>query len=217
MAAGTRGKLLEATIATLSEVGIAGTSARAIGGRAGVNPALIYYHFEDLGGLLAEASRLVTQQRAETYRERLVAVASLTELAAAARSLHAEEHANGNLAMLGQLLAGTRTHPGLAPVLDQNFGLLADAVAETLERLLTGTALEGLLDPQALARTVSAGFIGIELLDSVAPEDGIDPFEALDSLAVLIDAVLDAGAIPTGLLRRRLRSVAGRSASPARR
>lgn len=213
MTGDTRGKLLTAAITTLSEDGIAGTSARAIGTRAGVNPALIYYHFDDLGGLLAEASRVVTSERAAAYRERLAGVSSFTELAATARSLHEEEHRSGNLAMLGQLLAGTRTHPVLAPVLDANFAVLADAVAGTLDRLLAGTALEGMLDPRALARTISAGFIGIELLDSVSGDDGIDPFDALDTLAGLIDAVLDAGAIPSGLLRRRLRTVAVRSAS----
>lgn len=211
MATETRAKLIAATIVTLSEEGIAGTSARAIGVRAGVNPALIYYHFGDLGGLLAEASRVVSEERAATYHQRLSAVASLSELAAAARSLHREERRNGNLAMLGQLLAGTRTHPALAPVLDANLSLLADAVAVTLERLLSGTALDGVVDPHALARTVSAGFIGVELLDTVGGEDASDLFETLETLAVLVDVVLDAGTIPTNLLRRRLRGVAARS------
>lgn len=212
MAETTRAKLVAAAITTLSEDGIAGTSARAIGARAGVNPALIYYHFDDLGGLLAEASRVVTEERAETYRARLAGVTSLTELSRVARTLHDEEHRSGNLAMLGQLLAGTRTHPSLAPVLDANFRLLADAVALTIDRLLEGTALEGLIAPHALARTVSAGFIGVELLDSVAGEDGSDLFATLDALAVLVDVVLDAGAIPTSLLRRRLRAAGVRSA-----
>ena len=205
MAEDTRARLVAATVAVLAEHGIAGLSARAVGGRAEVNPALIYYHFDDLDDLLTAASREVTEARAATYAERLADVEDLQGLAAAARGLHAEERRNGNLAMLAQLLAGTRTHPGLVPVLDANFDLLAREVAATIDRLLAGTALDGVLDTRQLARTVSAGFIGIELLDTVTGEDGA-LFDTLDTLAAVADAVLSAGTIPTAIIRRRLSS-----------
>lgn len=199
----TRDRLVTATVAVLAEQGIAGLSARAVGQRAGVNPSLIYYHFENLDGLLVEASRTVTEARAATYASRLSDVVDLQGLAHAARGLHDEERRNGNLAMLAQLLAGSRTHPHLVPVLDTNFDLLAHEVAATIDRLLGGTALDGLLDAHQLARTISAGFIGIELLDTVTSDDGA-LFDTLDALAEVVDAVLSAGTIPTAIIRRRL-------------
>ncbi len=205
MADDTRDRLLDAAAQTLAEVGIASTSARTIGARAGVNPALIYYHFDSLAGLLVEASRTIAAERARVYRQRLADVASLTELAAVARELHEEEHRSGNLAVLSQLLAGSRTHPELAPALQDNFRLLADEVANTLQRLVDGTALNGLIDTRQLARAVSAGFIGIELLDTISEQDETDLFDALDRITALIDLVLDAGALPAALIRRRLR------------
>lgn len=205
MADDTRDRLLDAAAQTLAEVGIAATSARTIGARAGVNPALIYYHFDSLAGLLAEASRTIAAERARVYRERLAEVDSLTELAAVARQLHEQEHRSGNLAVLSQLLAGSRTHPELAPALEDNFRLLAHEVAEALQRLIDGTALDGLIDTRQLARAVSAGFIGIELLDTVSGHDDNDLFDALDRITALLDLALHAGALPAALIRRQLR------------
>jgi AcrR family transcriptional regulator len=204
MADDTRTKLVEAARATLAEDGMAAASARTIGARARVNPALIYYHFDSLTSLLAEVSRRLTAERAATYREQLAPVDTLTDLAAVARRLHHEEHASGNLAVLAQLLAGSRTHPELATILSDNFDLLASEVTSTLERILSGTALDGLLDTHQVARAVSAGFIGIELLDSVSGTDDPALFDTLDSITALVDLILNAGTIPTNLIRRRL-------------
>lgn len=203
----TRIKLVDAARAALAEDGMAAASARTIGARAGVNPALIYYHFDSLTNLLAEVSRSITTERAATYRQRLAPVGTLTELAIVARDLHQEEHDSGNLAVLSQLLAGSRTHPELATILNDNFNLLANEVASTLERILTGTALDGFLDTHQVARAVSAGFIGIELLDSVSSTDDPALFDTLDTMTVLVDLILSAGTIPTGLIRRRLRTL----------
>ncbi|MBW3664955.1 MAG: TetR/AcrR family transcriptional regulator [Actinobacteria bacterium] len=207
MAEETRAKLVEAARATLAQDGMAATSARTIGTRAGVNPALIYYHFDSLTSLLAEVSRTLTAERAATYRQRLAPVGTLTELAVVARGLHREEHASGNLAVLAQLLAGSRAHPELATILHDNFDLLASEVTSTLERILSGTALDGLLDTHQVARAVSAGFIGIELLDSVSGTDDPALFDTLDTITVLVDLILNAGTISNGLLRRRLSTV----------
>lgn len=217
MVTDTRTRLLDATAHLLAREGIAAVSARRIGTQADANPALIYYHFGSLEELLAETSRVVTADRVGRYRARLSEVGSLSELAAAARQLHAEERANGNLAMLAQLLAGSRTHPQIGPALNDNFELLVTEVAETLERILRGTALEGLLDAHQLARAISAGFIGIELLDTVRSDSEPAMFDALDAVTSLVDLVLDAGAIPTHLLWRTLRNSVAKQPTAAER
>ena len=105
--------------------------------------------------------------------------------------------------MLAQLFAGARTRPALAPVLSENFELLAAQVSGALDRILVDTPLAGLVDTRQLARTVSAGFIGVELLDTVTGDD-VGLFDTLDTLADLVDVVLSAGTIPSALIRRRL-------------
>jgi AcrR family transcriptional regulator len=201
----TRQRLVEAALGTLAEEGIAGTSARTIAGRAGVNQALVFYHFGTVDGLLAEASRVVSAERAAVYAERLADVGNFTDLVRAARDLHQEERAAGNLAVLAQLLAGAATHPGVVATLRGNFELLAGQVTAVLERLIAGTPLDGLLATDQLARSIAGGFLGLELMDALAPEHDPTLFDQLDALAVVADALLEAGALQRGLLRRRLR------------
>jgi AcrR family transcriptional regulator len=203
----TRTVLLEAAALALAEDGIAGASARAIARRAEVNQALVFYHFDSVEGLLAEASVAISTRRAEVYAQRLGAVESFSALVAAARSLHAEERANGNLAVLVQLLAGARSHPNLGPAVARNFDLLAGEVTRTVERLLTGSLLDDLVDAGALGRSVAAGFLGIELVDVLSPADDARLFAALETLAGLADALGEISAVERRLVRRRLRSL----------
>lgn len=204
MATDTKAKLLDAAFACLIDHGIAGTSTRVVGERAGVKHALIHYHFGNLEGLLAQTAREVSQRRAAVYGERLRDVASFGDLAVVARTLHADERALGTVAVLAQLLAGVPSHPGLAPVLRENFLLLSGVVRDAIQRLLEGTPLEGELHVDQLATSVSAGFLGLELLD-VAGVVEDDPIAGLEDLARMVDLVTEAGGVTRAVIRRRLR------------
>ncbi|CAM5443441.1 hypothetical protein SGLAM104S_02171 [Streptomyces glaucescens] len=111
----TKTKLLEGALRTLTEHGIAKTSARTVAAAAGVNQALVFYHFGSVDELLAAACRYGAEQAVSRYRARLAAVTSLSELLALGRAIHEEERAGGHVALLGQLLAGAQTHPALGP------------------------------------------------------------------------------------------------------
>lgn len=199
----TRQRLMDATVTTLVADGIAGLSARTVAARAEVNQALIFYHFDTVENLLATTARAVSASRAQRYTDRLETVGSFTELVAAARDLHAQDRQLGNLALLTQLLAATRTYPGLASTLQANFELFIDPTRDTIQRLVDGTVLDGVLDTEPLARAIAAGVLGAELLEPTM--DTATPlFTALEPVAGLVDALLDAGTISTSLIRRRL-------------
>jgi AcrR family transcriptional regulator len=207
MAAETRERLRAAALRVLGREGISGVSARVIATEADANQALIFYHYGSVDGLLAEASQVVTTVRAQAYADRLTGAATFSELAAAARQLHREERENGNLAVLRQLVAGSQTRPELRPALQQNFALLLAPVERTLRRLLEGSVLEDVVDPADLASSVAGGFLGLQLLDDVVVDAEAGPFAALDALASVVDLVIDAGALETTLLRRRMRTI----------
>ena len=66
----TRGRLLDATIESLIEVGYAGTTIRRVSERAGVSQGAQSHHFPHRVDLVVSAFERLAEQRVEHYRER---------------------------------------------------------------------------------------------------------------------------------------------------
>ena len=160
----TRRKLIDGAVETLRTRGIAGISARSIAAAAGVNQALIFYHFGTVDGLLDAACRESTAARVELYRDRLAAVGSLRELLALGRELNIAEREAGNVAVLAQVLAGAQQDAALAATARESLRLWVAEVAAALDRVLAGSPVSELTSTSQLAPAVAATFIGIELL-----------------------------------------------------
>lgn len=208
----TRQRLVDGTLATIGDVGFAGLSARSIATRAELNQALIFYHFGSMDALVAEACRMATADRVSMWANDLDRVNDLDSLVDLARRLHARELKEGNVSILAQALAASRTDEQLAVAVGEALRLWLDPLEATIRRIITGTALDGFLAPTDLAYTVAASFVGVELFDGVVERRGADPFETLERLAALGAIVLDAGPIARAALRRRVRSRTGTGA-----
>ncbi|GAB6897132.1 TetR/AcrR family transcriptional regulator [Kineosporia succinea] len=198
-------RLIDAAFTTLRTHGIAGTSARTVAATAEVNQALIFYHFGSMEGLLAEACRRSTQQRLLVYRERFATVGSLRELLVVGREIHVSEQAEGNVAVLAQLLAAGQNDPALGAVTADALQLWVDEIETVLRRLLQASPLGEVLDPAGLARAVSAAFVGLELYEGVAPEQGALALDALDQLGVLVEVVEGLGPVGRQAVRLQVR------------
>ncbi|MFC8505920.1 TetR/AcrR family transcriptional regulator [Streptomyces sp. NPDC057411] len=194
---------------TLVEQGIAKTSARAVAAAAGVNQALIFYHFGSVDELLAAACRHGAEQRVARYRERLDAVGSLSELLAFGREMHAEERAAGQVAVLGQLLAGAQTHERLAPATAAGLELWIVEIERVLRRVLAGGPVDGLVDPAGLARAVAASFVGMELYEGVDPDGAGAALDTLEQLGGLMAALDELGPVAQKAVRYALRRKSG--------
>ncbi|MGX5187227.1 TetR/AcrR family transcriptional regulator [Streptomyces avermitilis] len=205
MSEATKTKLLEGALRALSEQGIAKTSARTIAAAAGVNQALVFYHFGSVDELLAAACRHGAEQVVARYRARLDEVGTLAELLALGRELHEQEKAEGHVAMLGQLLAGAQTQPRLVPATAAGLDLWIAEIEKVLTRVLTPTPLGEFADPAGLARAVAASFVGIELYEGVDAEGAGAALAALDQLALLLSALEDLGPVAQRAVRHTLR------------
>jgi AcrR family transcriptional regulator len=217
MSQDTRAKLVVGALATLTEQGVARTSARTIAAAAGVNQALIFYHFGSVDDLLAAACRHGAEQRVAAYRDRLNQVRTLGELLDLARELHAAERDGGHLAVLGQLLAGAQTQPRLAPATAAGLALWTEEIEQVLRRVLANTPLTEFVDVAGLAKAVSAAFIGLELFEGVDPTGAEHALAALDQLAGLITVLEELGPVTQRAVRSRLRRVTPRQGMPPRR
>ncbi|MEU2587657.1 helix-turn-helix domain-containing protein [Streptomyces avermitilis] len=205
MSEATKTKLLEGALRALSEQGIAKTSARTIAAAAGVNQALVFYHFGSVDELLAAACRHGAEQVVARYRARLDEVGTLAELLALGREMHEQEKAEGHVAMLGQLLAGAQTQPRLAPATAGGLDLWIAEIEKVLTRVLAPTPLGEFADPAGLARAVAASFVGIELYEGVDAEGAGAALAALDQLALLLSALEDLGPVAQRAVRHTLR------------
>ncbi|HET6633774.1 MAG TPA: TetR/AcrR family transcriptional regulator [Streptomyces sp.] len=207
----TRTKLLEGALRCLTEQGIAGSSARAIASTAGVNQALVFYHFGSVDELLSAACRHGAEQRVARYRERFAQVETLSQLLELGNDLHAEEHAVGNVAVLAQLLAGAQNEPKLAPATAAGLNLWIEEIEQVLVRVLAASPLSEFLDARGLARAVAASFVGLELYDGV-DKDGADrALAALEQLAALAAVLDDQGPVIRRAIRTALRHTTRRN------
>lgn len=188
----TRTKIIEATLQTLSEIGIVGTTARAIARTGGFNQALIFYHFGSVTDLLVAAATYEGTQRAARYAPRLDAVSSLPELVVVARTLHEEEVRDGGQNILTQLLAGTASSAELRAGLMIAFRPWMDLVEGAVRRALADTPYAGIARPEDLAFTITSLFLGIELMHTLDPdnESATRVFTTFETLANVVEVLL---------------------------
>lgn len=207
----TRAKLLEAAADTVREHGTAGASARVIAARAGVNQALVFYHFDTVSNLIEAACRVAVDEAAGRCREQLAGVTSLTGLLDVGRELHRQERDLGNVALLAQLMSGVGRDPVLADAARYAMSVWVAEIEQVVERALHDSPLAAVIDPAGLARAVSAAFIGMELYEGVDPDGAADALDAVQQLGVLVGVLVgvidDLGPVVRLALRSRLRGV----------
>lgn len=207
----TKTKLIDATIAVLRDDGMTNLSARVIAARAEVNQALVFYHFGTLGALIDAATRAAVDTSRDRYREAFASASSLRELIELGGTLHEQELAAGNVALMAQVMAGAQHDPVLAEAARYSMSVWTAEVETAMHRVLTGSALADFVDVAGLARAVSAGFIGIELYDGVDPAAGAATMQALTQLVTLVDALDSVGPLAKRAVSARLNSARRRS------
>lgn len=203
--ADTKVALLDATLQVLRDRGITGMSARVIATQAGVNQALIFYHFGSVDALVDAACREGAAARVTFYRDRFAKVNSLHELLGLGRELHRQEQDGGNVAVLAQVLAGAQKDPVLAAAGRYAMDLWVTEIEHTLGRLLAFSPVREAIDVAGLSRAVAAAFVGIELYEGVDPAGAESALAAIDQLSVLIEVVEDLGPVARRALRSRLK------------
>ena len=187
-ASDTRERLMEAAVETLREEGVVGTSARSIGEHAGVNQALIFYHFGSIANLLLAAFSKTSDEQVAKYREAAAEVSSLSDLVGIARRLHDEDMDSGVVTAVTQLMAAATEPDEARPILDRFEGWIA-LVQDALEQALAGSPLASAVPARQAAYAICSMFLGIELLARLDPERSEAPglFDMMANMAQLIE------------------------------
>ncbi len=189
----TRERLMAAAIETLREEGITGTTARSIAQRAGVNQALIFYHFHSVANLLLEAFLRTSEEQVARYRAAAEGVSSLRDLVAIARRLHDDDLESGAVTAVTQLMAAAN-EPELNRQILERFNDWIAIVEEALRRAIADTPLAAVVPVREAAYAISAMFLGIEILTRLDPSRSEAPalFGMMANAATLIEALAPA-------------------------
>jgi len=195
----TKAKILDATFRRLAREGYAALSVREIAKDAGVNHALISYHFHGKDQLviavLDEANRRLLQRQQQMYG----APTGFAEKWRSARRFYQSDLASGFVRVQAELWAASFSNPELrAKFMPQLLAwkeVVLGGVREALAQLSAqGAELPRPFSAEVIATWISEFWLGMEFADLIgASEQQLQHGAALDAVEYLLEA-LDARA-----------------------
>jgi AcrR family transcriptional regulator len=200
----TKKRIIDATLETLQEEGIVGTSARAIARAGDFNQALIFYHFGSVDEAIVAAVGELSERRIARYRGPLMSVDTLTDLIEVARELYENDRASGEVTILTQAFAGASRNPDMGPAMYDHIQIWDNLIAEVVERSIAaspmgGSPLAAMVPLRQVATAISALFLGIELFGQLDPErsDTDAMFTSIAAMAQMAESLLIPAFPPT--------------------
>ena len=214
-AADTKSKILDAAYRRLAQQGYAALSVREIARDAGVNHALINYHFRTKDQLviavLDEANRQLLERQQNMYAE----PGDFAHKWAKARRFYKEDLASGFVRVQAELWAASLSDPELRakflPRIQAWKQVVLAAVRDALATLQThGVVLPPPFSAEVIATWISEFWLGMEFADLIgAREERAAHQAALDAMQRLLED-LDERVRTTG-------AAAKTAASPVRK
>jgi AcrR family transcriptional regulator len=206
----TKARILDAAFRRLAAEGYAALSVREIAKDAGVNHALINYHFRTKDQLVIEvldaANRRLLERQQAMYRE----PAGFAQKWAQARRFYESDLASGFVRVQAELWAASLSNPALrdkfVPRLLAWKGLVLKAVQEALATFEShGVTLPAPFTAEVIACWISEFWLGMEFADLLGvKEDKIAHKATLDAMQWLLES-LDARAAAEPAPRPRTR------------
>ncbi|MGW0808014.1 TetR/AcrR family transcriptional regulator [Nonomuraea sp. NPDC002799] len=166
----TRDRLIEAAAETVRAHGYAGTSARAIATAAGVNSALVFYHFGGVDALLLAALDRSIQQRMVTYRQAVDGCRTLEALVQKANEIYQADLEGGHITLFAEMVGASIARPELRKEISARAEPGFAFVEEALERVIGGSPLARLLPPRDLAYAAITFYFGLNLFTHLDPD-----------------------------------------------
>jgi AcrR family transcriptional regulator len=184
----TKEKLIDAAIETVRERGYAGTTSRAIATRAGLNQALVYYHYGSVDGLLLAALDELGARRLQRYRRLVDEAETLDELIGAAARMYQSDRRSGHVSFVSQLVAASVADPELAREVLARMEPWIDFTRGALRKALAQTPFGDLLPADELAYAIVTYYLGLNLLTQLDPRRARAQalFESLRGLSGLL-------------------------------
>ena len=166
----TKSKILDAAFQRLAREGYAALSMREIARDAGVNHALINYHFRSKDQLVVAVLDQANRRLLERQQRMYAAPASLAQKWTEARRFYESDLASGFVRVQAELWAASLADPRLRekfiPLIQAWKKIVLDAVRDALAMLQAGgVKLPPPYDAGVIATWISQFWIGMEFAD----------------------------------------------------
>jgi AcrR family transcriptional regulator len=194
----TRRRISAAAVELVAELGWDAVTTRAVASRAGVNPALVHYHFGSMDALLREAVAAVIEQEIDRVAVLLAEDPSLGGALAGASDAIAHPDPAAAVLLEGMLRAAR--DPALSPVVVDRLRTLRQQTATRVSRAAAEGELPPDLPAEASGTLVAAALDGLLLHRIVDPST--DVAGARDVLVRLLSAPPDIARSPGRRNRR---------------
>jgi AcrR family transcriptional regulator len=191
----TKTRILDAAFQRLSREGYAALSVREIAKDAGVNHALINYHFRSKDQLVIAVLDHANQRLLERQQKMYAAPGGFAEKWARAREFYKSDLASGFVRVQAELWAASLSDAGLRekfiPRVLAWKKIVADAVTEALARLeADGVKLPPPFSAEVIATWISQFWIGMEFADLLGEKrEQAANRAALDAVGVLLESI----------------------------
>lgn len=202
----TKARILEAAFQRLAREGYASLSVREIARDAGVNYALINYHFESKDKLviavLDEANRRLLERQARMYQSR----ASVADKWAQARRFYENDLASGFVRVLMELYAASMSNDALRAQFQPRMNAWFDLVGQAVRDAVDQYGLKLPVPPEVVGCWISNFWMGMELAmlaGTGRPELHRQALDAMETLLRQLES-RDAQPEPAGAAEERV-------------
>lgn len=167
----TRIRIIEATLQTILDEGLVGTSARAIARAGDFNQALVFYHFGSIEELLLEALEYANERRLNRFGPALDRAVTLGELLDVVERLFGPR-AGADSAAVAAIIGGWPANSDVGCRIVEMLQPWEDTVEAAVARCLKGTRLADLLPTDDMTYLISSMGYGVEMMRRIHPTDG---------------------------------------------
>jgi AcrR family transcriptional regulator len=188
----TVGRLLEACIATIIEVGYAKASAAVITKRAGVSVGALFRHFETMGDFMAATASEVLRRQLDSFTKRVAEIPADQPALQASLVILRDITSGPTNAVLYELLIAARTDEKLRATLQDELGQYRARIHDAARALPGAESFPEDIFPIFVALMTNV-FDGAALVEGVLPQPDIAEQRIPVLTALLTAAVPNAG------------------------
>jgi len=184
----TVGRMLEACIDTIIEVGYARASAAVITKRAGVSVGALFRHFETMGDFMAATASEVLRRQLETFTKRVAEIPADRPALDAGLAILRDITRGPTNSVLYELMISARTDEKLRDTMQHELGQYSAKILDAARALPGAESIPEEIFPVVVALLTNV-FDGAAVVEGVLPQPEIEE-QRIPVLTALLTAAL---------------------------